>query len=381
MKVIYCFWLFCLLTFISGCHESSTAPQENSASGNTQLTQTTEFLQIIDHTSHYEVNISHYNSDRVDTYILFENEAPKVTGDALLIQIPIDNVVCQGTGHVGYINYLQQEELITAVACAPYICSENISRRIVEDKIHVVGDNNGLNFELLQVLKPSLVLMNSFDDATERMIEQLQNNDIPVIVTTEYFENHPLAKAEWIKLYALLTGYKNIDAKFNALSERYEKSKKMNSNDSTNKPKVFLGLPWKGEWFVAGGNSFQAQLIKDAGGEYVWDDLDSKGAQVIDIETVIEKCLFADFWMNPGDKQSIEQIVQLDERFSSFSAIQKNQVINNNKRLNSSLQGNDYWESGIMEPDSVLLDLIKLFGNVQKEHYSTKYYQKLKVDE
>lgn len=366
----------CICSLHFGCQPDIQSSDNGKVSNS--LTVGTEYLQIQEHDTYYHVIISFHNSTKKDEYVFYEDKLPSVDlPGAVFIKIPVESAVCQGTGHLGYMEYLNKEHLISAVACAPYVHSQKLNERIKNEKIHIVGDNNGLNYEMLQVLKPSVVLMNSFDDATERMIEQLKTSDIPVIVTTEYFENHPLAKAEWIKLYALLTGYENIDQQFESLSARYEGIVSSISLKNS-KPTVMLGLPWKGEWFVAGGNSFQAKIISDAGGEYIWNELDSKGAQVLDIEVVIEKCLNAKVWMNPGDKNSLSDIKEVDQRFSSFFAFKNGNVINNNKRMNDEGVGNDYWESGIMEPDTVLLDVMHLLGTKQDSRYIPKYYHQLK---
>lgn len=65
-----------------------------------------------------------------------------------------------------------------------------------------------------------------------------------------------------------------------------------------------------------------------------------------------------------------------DARYGQFQAFQKGRVFNNNARL-SEQGGNDYWERGVMEPDVVLADLIKIFHPELLPEHTLKYFRPL----
>ena len=133
------------------------------------------------------------------------------------------------------------------------------------------------------------------------------------------------------------------------------------------RPEVMTGLPWKDSWFVAGGRSFAARLIADAGGNYMWRDIQSSEAMPLDLESVFSRAVSADIWINPGVASSIEDL----------PVLKKGSIYNNNARMSEG-GGNDYWESATVRPDLILADLISVFHPELLRDHSMLYYKKLK---
>ena len=48
-------------------------------------------------------------------------------------------------------------------------------------------------------------------------------------------------------------------------------------------------LPWKGVWYVPGGQSFMSNFIKDAGGNYLYNKELSRESLNLSIEKVMEQ--------------------------------------------------------------------------------------------
>ena len=143
------------------------------------------------------------------------------------------------------------------------------------------------------------------------------------------------------------------------------------------KPSVLAGLPWKNTWWVPGGKSHAAILIRDAGGKYIWEDDTSKEALPLDIEAVYNEAGQADFWINSGSAATLADLVNTDSRLQLFKPFGDSSIYNNNARLNPS-GGNDYWESGVIFPDVILKDLICIFHPEILPGHTLVYYQKLK---
>ena len=128
---------------------------------------------------------------------------------------------------------------------------------------------------------------------------------------------------------------------------------------------------------MAGGESFAATLIKDAGGEYLWADSHSAEAIPLDLESVYARAVKAEIWINPGAATSLNELQNFDQRFTELGVIQSGMIFNNNERLNTT-GGNDYWESGTVRPDLVLADLIKVFHPDLLTDHRLFYYRQLK---
>ncbi len=66
----------------------------------------------------------------------------------------------------------------------------------------------------------------------------------------------------------------------------------------------------------------------------------------------------------------------MTERFGQFAAFQNGAIYNNNARQKEN-GGNDYWESGVANPDVVLADLITIFHPELLPDRELYYYRKL----
>ena len=140
------------------------------------------------------------------------------------------------------------------------------------------------------------------------------------------------------------------------------------------KPKVLTGLPWKGTWYIPGGNSYLARLIEDAGGDYIWKNESADESIPLDFETVFMKAQQADTWINPGAANRKADILSVDERLGDLPVYHSDKIYNNNA-IQNDIGGNDYWESGIMQPDSILLDLVYIFHPELLPQHNLKYYK------
>jgi iron complex transport system substrate-binding protein len=117
-------------------------------------------------------------------------------------------------------------------------------------------------------------------------------------------------------------------------------------------------------------------LIADAGGKFLWSDNASEEAFPVSLEEVFMRAAKADFWINCGSVGSIAELMAYDQRFATLPAVRNLKVFNNNLRSVPE-GGNDYWESGVVHPDLVLADLVKILHpeiSREKEFY---YYRKI----
>ena len=84
----------------------------------------------------------------------------------------------------------------------------------------------------------------------------------------------------------------------------------------------------------------------------------------------------SDIWLNTGATLSKKDILAVDGRLASLLPYQKNKIFNNNARLSVS-GGNDYWESGTLQPQIILKDLIAILHPELLPIYKLYYYQQI----
>lgn len=291
------------------------------------------------------------------------------------VAIPIESLLATSATHIGLAEMLGAIDIITGMAGADYVYNKKVWQGIEEGNITSLPQGE-LNKEEVLSLDPDLMMISGGQSSQFDNYKVLMDSDINVMVNSEWLETTPLGKAEWVKvLAALLNKEKLANDKFGQVVEEYNRLKaKVDTVDE--KPMVINNMPYKGAWFVSGGDSFTAQFLKDAGADYPWYDEHDTGGLRKDFEVVYEVGLKADIWINPGTAESKEDILAKDSRFKDFNPYQTGEIYNNNRRANES-GGNDYWESGVVHPEILLADYIKIFHPDLLSEHSLYYYQKV----
>lgn len=317
-------------------------------------------------------------SSILDTYILYRDnkfETEKFHG-MQCIQIPVQNIACLSTTHVGFLEALHLEDKIIACSGTEYLYDETVTDLVKNGNIREMGAEGSLNIELLVSLHPSLIMAYNMGDPSYDQFDKLQDLQLIPVLNNEYLETSPLGQAEWIKFTAAFFNELNVaNTIFDSIVTEYENIKNIGIQGSA-KPKVFTGMAFKGEWTIPGGKSFAAHYLADAGADYIWKEDTKTGNYPVALEEVIAKAKDADFWLHAGAAESLHNILSSDERYKVFSAFQNENIFNNNNRINAA-GGNDYWESGVISPHIVLKDLVKIFHPEVLPEHELVYYKQL----
>lgn len=293
-----------------------------------------------------------------------------------IIRTPVKNFVCLSTTHIAFIDMLEESKAIKAVSGSQYVYNENVRTEIETGIIKDVGYENSLDFELLLSLKPDIVTVYDINGTISPVINKLKKFNIPVVQINEYLEPSLLGQTEWLKFFAEFFNKRDLaNTKFEDIYNSYNELKKI-ADTIKEKPTVLLNMPWKGTWYIPGGKSNIAQLIEDAGGNYLWKENQETHNNPLSIEEVYLKANQADVWLNTGQANNLSDIIDSDKRLAKFKAIKTKSVYNRNKRLNK-FGGNDYMESGIIRPDFILKDLIKILHPHLFPEDDFFYYTKL----
>jgi len=198
-----------------------------------------------------------------------------------------------------------------------------------------------------------------------------------VIYNADYLEEHPLSRAGWIRLFGLLTGRREkADSIFAEVSRRYDDLADRVRSSAGERPAVLLGAPWEDVWYVSPGNSYTGRLIEDAGGRYLFADMTEAHSVPFSVEAVFRRAADADIWINPGTAESLDEINTADHRLSRLPVCREGGVWNNRKRITPA-GGNDYWETAVVRPDILLMDMVSILHPELLPGYTQYFYRRL----
>ncbi len=313
-----------------------------------------------------------------DTYYLIYDSTKYISGEGRQeLMLPVNRVASMSTTHVGFLAALQRQDCLVGITGSRWVQDSTTVSALALGNIADIGEEGTPDAERLIALHPQVLLAYSSGLDTEGQAAQIRRLGIPVVMINEYMEDHPLAMAEWGKLFALLLGVANGgEAWFNSVESAYQ-SVQQQVLTASDKPMVLTGLPYRGEWTVSGGKSFAAAYLKDAGAAYLWEDDQHTGNFPVSLEEVLTRAADATVWVNPGAAGSMDRIGAADKRLLNLRPVELNGVYNNNKRVND-FGGNDYWESAVARPDRVLLDLAIIFHPDVFPGDTLYYYTRLK---
>ncbi len=311
------------------------------------------------------------------TYILSPSQKrSKNPGGTVPVTVPVHRVICTSTTHVAFLRALGQSSSIVGISGKGYVYDPSVRKRIADGTIRDIGYDKNMNYELILQLRPDVVFLYGIGPEVKSTIDRLASLGIPAVMVGDYLEETPLGRAEWIRFFGAFFGVQDRAERWiDSVAARYENLAR-NKERYTNMPVVMTGLPWNEIWYVPGGKTLTAALIRDAGGRYVWEDTGSRDALPMDIEKVYRKAGRADVWINCGSASSLAAILATDKRLGLFRPFRTGNVYNNDARLSPG-GGNDYWESGVIHPDIILEDLQQIFHPGSHPERKMVYYRKI----
>jgi iron complex transport system substrate-binding protein len=301
---------------------------------------------------------------------------PKAHGKALqIVEVPVRSIVTMSTTYLTHLDMLGVLDRLVGHDSFAHVNNPNVRRLIANKKIKEVGEGSAVNIELLLDMEPDLIMTSSLGGQWD-VHSKLEEAGFRVVLNGEYMETSPLGRSEWIKFIALFFNREQeAEHIFEGISRQYEALKEK-ARGAADRPTVLTEAPYQGSWWVAGGGSYMARFIEDAGARYVWSSDPSTGSRLLDFEAIYAAASEADYWINPGTWRSLSEGLAVDERFVELSAFRRGNVFNNNARTNE-YGGNDYWESGVARPYEILADLIRIFHPDLLPDHRLKYYRRL----
>jgi iron complex transport system substrate-binding protein len=228
-----------------------------------------------------------------DTLIQFLSHSPTVSHSVSLSQINPERIALLSTTHSYFMNALDGMKNVCGVTYADRIQIEKLQAQIANGKTQNLTKNGDVNQEDLLMLNPTVLFSVPFEPTQY----QTKLPNCSVIPTSEYLEEHPLGKAEWIYVFGYVLR-KDVLARelFLEIENAYigaaqghaeghsEGAMQGHSEGASQgpsvgssvdlpsgpsaRPKVFFATNNGNDWTVANKQSYWAILLKDAGAEY-----------------------------------------------------------------------------------------------------------------
>lgn len=380
MKTLYILFSCIILLIFSSCNQTGNK-QNKMLSDEQQVEVTTKIkyakgFEVKTYANYKLVDVTDPagESDIVYKYALLERGADRkgIPSDYEIIETPVRKIICMTTLQISNFIKLNATDRIVGMTSTRFLFNEKINRQIEKKETVKIGIEGEFDTELILALNPDIILVSPFKRGG---YETLRNLDIPLISFLGYKESSPLGQAEWIKFTAMLLGVEEqANKQFDEIEKRYIDLMAL-TESLENKPTVMSGELHSGNWYVVGGDSYLAQLFRDAGATYFMNNDNESGGFYVDFETVYSQGANTDYWRmvnNHNGTFTYDALKQSDARYADFKAFKDKKLIYCN------LREKPFYENTPVEPEVVLADLIKIFHPSLLPEHTPVYYELLK---
>jgi iron complex transport system substrate-binding protein len=291
------------------------------------------------------------------------------------IPVPVRRVICLSTSHIAFIDCLGQTPTVVGVSGAGYITNPVILERLAAGEVRDVGYETLLSFETIAALQPDVVFAYGVNDEMAAVTGKLNGMGIRVVYLADYLEETVLGKAEYMVAVAAFYGQEDaaID-RFSGIVGNYEAIAGKARTVAT-QPKVIMNAPWRDTWYMPGAGNYMNKLISDAGAQII-GLRSGRNSTPLSLENAYIYAMQADYWLHPNAYRTLHELETADPRFARAPAFTAKKIYNNTRRITPG-GGSDFWESGVVHPDVVLKDLVRIFHPHIFPEYEPVYYEQL----
>jgi iron complex transport system substrate-binding protein len=372
-----CLFLMGLGVLLFSCAEKQVQDQQKSS---VPLDFATGF-QLYQGDGFWEIEVSKGypgSSENFRYLVLDAGVTMNSTGYDAVVQLPIDAVVLTSTTQVPHLDALGQTDLLIGFPQTDLISSAKTRARIDAGKVKELGAGPSANPELVLDLQPDWIMISTLGEDL-RYLDIFKQAGIPALINGEYVEQNPLGRAEWIKFTGVLLGnYPEALAQFEQIKKDYNEAEFLASSlQNKERPIVLSGVMYQDIWYAPGGESWAAQLLKKAGGNYVFGKESASGSLQLNYEVVLDQGTSAAMWIGAADFASIEEMGKVEPRYKAFAAWKTGEIYTYTAKKGAT-GGLEFFELGYLRPDLILKDLIKILHPELLPGYEPYFYQKLK---
>lgn len=251
--------------------------------------------------------------------------------DTAQIIIPkggFNQIAVMSSTYVGLLDAAGQANKVVAVSGRDNIVNPDVKKRAAE-----IGFEGAMDYETLLSVKPDLMLIYGIGGKSP-LASKLDELSIPYVYVSDFEEQDPLGRAEWMVALGALSG---ADARntFKSIVNNYSPVK--------GKTKVMLNAPYGGDWFIPGKDNYMSRLLADGGAVLAVPQNEGAASKPIDMEMALPALTESQIWLNPGQANNPADLKQLVPK-ANFGKHVWN-------------QNHDFYESGTARPDLVLLEL------------------------
>ncbi len=302
-----------------------------------------EYVSCLETSYAEEFDIYYYKEDytlidvkRGSTYLLVpeEGEVPEeLPKEIKVIRKPVSRIYLAASSAMSLFRAMDALDRISfsGIRAEGWYIDE--ARKAMEDgRILFAGKYSQPDYEMLVSSGCDLAIESTMITHSPKVQEMFEVVGIPVFVDYSSYEDHPLGRTEWIRVYGCLLGLeKEADAFFES---RVVGNPALEGFEKTGKKVAFFSVNGEGSVVIRSGSDYIPEMIELGGGEYVFPDaedgISSKASVTVSMEEFYAAAVDADYLIYNGTIEqpigSLEDLFELSSLFRDFKAVREGHV-------------------------------------------------------
>ena len=290
--------------------------------------------------------------------------------EGTVVRTPLKKAVVSTSVHCGLIIDLGRGDAIAGICEPQYIHIPWVLERVKKGEIADCGSGLSPTVEKIIDLSPDAIFLSPFQNSGG--YGQIEHLGIPIIETADYMETSALGRAEWMRYYGRLFDCgERADSLFHVVDSTYQSLKSYAARLPLGKSIITERMTGN-VWYMPGGKSTIAALIRDAHARYAFADDQHSGSLPLSLEQVIAKAGQSDVWAlkyNGPQPLTKRTLLQECRGYSVLKAMKTGQIY----VCDCSVV--PYFEEVSWRPDWQLREFIQLL-HPQAKLDKLRYYRK-----
>ena len=334
-----------------------------------QLERATEFSIY-----HYEGGYDLIDIHEGEKFLLVPEggEAPEEVPEGIIVlQKPVDKIYLAATATMAMFCSCDALDHIRMSSIKENDWSFDEPREAMEKgDIIYAGKYSAPDYETLFDEECDLAIESTMIDHTPEVKEMIEKLDVPVMIDRSSYEEDPMGRAEWIKLYGVLTDHQEEANAF--FDKQMEKLADLDNFENTEKTVAFFYQTADGKMVVRKSTDYVPKMIEIAGARYAFSDLDDDTDRTsidMSVETFYEAARDADYIIYngsiDGSVKTMADLLEKDPIMKELKAVKDNKCW---------VTGDSMYQRTDIVAD-MILDFHKAF--TEDDPSDLKYLQKL----
>ena len=250
-----------------------------------------------------------------ERYLVVPEDMPVPEGldeDIVVLQQPLENVYVAAAAAMDSFLALEEIEKVRFSGTKKDgWCDEAVQEDMENGDILYAGKYSEPDYELLLSEKCSLAVESTMIHHAPEAEEKLKELGIPVFVDQSSYEEDPLGRTEWMKLYAVLLDKEELAAEL--FEEQKESVAGLGQKEDTEKTVAFFFFNDDGNAVVRTSDDYIVKMIEMAGGRYAFELPRKKEQTTATVQMDMEQ-----FYLQAKDADILIYSETMDEGFDTL---------------------------------------------------------------